>query len=449
MSQFEPQKGVVQLSVENADQILRQAADTHDFDKIFVAVSGGEDSHTAFHVALNSPEIDVDGIVYIDTGIGIPEVRDWVQNLAEKHDVTFHAINEQYRPAESHYSALCLANGAPGPPVHKQMYINLKSKPLNSFLRDIGGNVGLISGVLKDESDRRKMNISDSGIDDKSGSPETWVSPLAHWKEDTVARYREQHGLESCEVTTALEVSGDCLCAAYGDRFELIELQAWAPEVAAEIADLELELVRRAQKGQLPPEHALWAHGSTDQSEFDSDNATEQTILCGSCDRRCKFEYSGERDPITLAEKHKRSAASLLAPLYPVYCPLCDEVLEDGQAHVQAEHPDASVSTLDTRGVPIRDNADRQEESGRPQLSADYKETKYRVTQGEITTKNPHGEICLDSHQWESTEDDTERAVAKCQTCGAYQITTDYHRDHRWHPYLSAVPSPKSTRSTT
>jgi hypothetical protein len=285
------------------------------------------------------------------------------------------------------------------------------------------------------------MNISESGIDEKDGSPKTWISPLTHWEENTVDQYRKNHELESCEVTKALEVSGDCLCAAYGDRFELIELQAWAPNVADEIANLEMELVRRAQTGQIPEQHSLWAHGSKEQEKDRSGGETEQTILCSSCSERCEFEYKAERDPITLAEKHKRSSASLLAPIYPIYCPLCDWVVEDGQEHVKKHHPDVSVSKLDTRVIPLRERDNHQDEPGNPQLPTDYKETEYRITQGRISTKNPYGNICPQSHDWQPTEDNKERAVAKCEGCGAFKITTEYHRDHCWHPYLSAVPT--------
>jgi 3'-phosphoadenosine 5'-phosphosulfate sulfotransferase (PAPS reductase)/FAD synthetase len=429
---------------DRADTVLEKAATDYEFDTILAAVSGGTDSQTALDVAARSDAIDLDGVVFIDTGVHIPAVKEWVKAQAEQRGLPFYSTDETHRLPQEQYQRLSTVYGFPGPPVHDTQFQNLKSKRVSRLLSEFDGKVGLISGVMEAESDRRKMNIDDEPIDEQGSK--AWISPLFDWPIAVVGEYRDYHGLEACEVGSALEVSGDCLCAAYGDRYELIEIAGWAPDVGEQLAEIELEVVRRVQQGQLRPDHALWGHGNTDGQDLDARTDPDQAILCSTCEQRGSVPYDCSGDPLTTAEAHHRHETNLLRSLYPVYCPLCDIVTEDGQEHVEAVHSDANVTDLNTRIIPVRERAAHQDEPGRPQIplaSAAYTTAEYRITQGEITTRTPDGAFCDESHDFTPVQSRRDRAVAHCQNCGAYKIRTEYDRPHSWHPYLTAVPSPR------
>lgn len=61
-------------AVERSDNVLAEAA-TEDFDRIFAALSGGNDSSVALEVAYQSPEIELDGVFFMDTGVNVTQTK--------------------------------------------------------------------------------------------------------------------------------------------------------------------------------------------------------------------------------------------------------------------------------------------------------------------------------------------------------------------------------------
>lgn len=422
---------MIESALQRSDDVLAEATDEYDLDHVFAMVSGGNDSHTALTVADESPHIELDGIIYIDTGIKVPETREFVKETAEKRGLDFHAIDNEYRLPQEQYENLVKVYGFPGPPVHNAFYYNLKGKPLQRFLRDIDGSIGLISGVLEDESQRRWENIGDDPIQEKDLG--VWISPIYDWLEKTVDQYRERDSLRTNPVTEKLHTSGDCLCAAYGSREELRELYLFYPDAAEKIARLEREVVKRCEQGKIPKEYALWGHGNTDDREMNARRDTDQTMfnLCTDCEKRCSGEYDRSGDPETVAEAYLKSDDHSLGGIDPGYCTECDAIVDEPLAHREEFHPDAGASpkSLDIRTVPHR--------------CGDIGDV--RVTQGDISTTHPDGDLCENwKHDWEPYNGENNVAVRLCSDCGAFEVEANRDRldESEWH--LSAAPTPAS-----
>lgn len=415
-------------AVERSDSVLKEARQKYDFDKVFAAVSGGNDSQTALTVTHRSDELDLDGVIFIDTGINISQTKEFVRQEAEKRGLEFHCVGDEYALETEGYKKLLKVYGFPGPPQHNHMFFNLKGKRLNRFLKETGGTIGLISGVLQDESTRRMENIGDDPIEEKSHG--IWISPIYDWLEETVDKYREHLDLRENDVTAMLHVSGDCNCGAYGQRAELLDLKSFYPEAAKEIARLEEMVGKRVAQGKIPAEYALWAHGRDNPLDMDAPDDTEQQFFdtCSGCEQKCGTEYDRTGKPLTKAEAYLRRNDLSLAENTSVYCVECDIVAENGREHREKVHPNASASPkkLDIRAIHRRCS-----DAG-----------SLRVTEGEISTRNPDGQFCdrASEHRWEFYDGPNDVAERKCTKCGAFEVPIHPEGEHVWPKTAAETP---------
>lgn len=285
-------------------------------DRVYALVSGGHDSLTAMHVAYASDVIDLDGIVHINTGIGIPETRAFVRRRAAALDLDYLEIGAVERPATAdsrpaprtyrhqtdEYAAFVKRYGFPGR--HDWMYRNLKEKPLQWFLSDRDDlQVALISGVRKAESERRMETVDDTGIQRKLGA--TWISPLVEFTGTDVRRYRRRHDLPMNPVVEVLEMSGECLCGAVGaERDELSLIRTFYPDTFRYLQTLEYDVISRVQRGEIKKDYALWGHGGHDDRELEARMSDSQMTMCADCERResCDAWTERDTDPVTIPE---------------------------------------------------------------------------------------------------------------------------------------------------
>jgi 3'-phosphoadenosine 5'-phosphosulfate sulfotransferase (PAPS reductase)/FAD synthetase len=280
------------MSAELAKQILLGAIDEHKPSRVFGLLSGGHDSLTVTHFA--SSIVNLDAIVHIDTGIGIPETQQFVKDVCAQYNWPLQI----YRAVDCGqvYEDLVMAHGFPGADHHTKMFNRLKERPLRALLRDNpGGNVLFISGLRRLESGRR-MRLRNEPVQ-KDGR-RVWVAPFFNWSNDEVRDYHEQNGLPTNPVKQYLCMSGECLCGAYAKPNELKEIEGWFPHVGARIRSLE-EKVRAAGFpwgwDEQPP--AWWSkrklaqkHGQEDA--FDDEAVSAIQMLCTSCESR--HEQAGD-----------------------------------------------------------------------------------------------------------------------------------------------------------
>lgn len=416
---------------KKTDIIIDELHDQYDIDKTYALVSGGHDSDTALDVAAKHPGLDLDGVVHINTGVGIPETREFVMQRCEDLGLKFIEIggvdmasrmrrgkgqslhgqinDEPYpdpeyefyalRRESEEYRTLVTKFGFPGQAVHKYMYANLKEKPLQRFvaMHDDDETIAFVSGVREDESQNRIENIDDTGIQETIGA--VWVAPIMAWTDKHVHEYRDEESLDDNPVVNKMHMSGECLCGAYADRRELEMLKLFYPNTARFIENVELDVFREIERGNIPDEYGLWAHGGLSDAEHSARVDSQQTsfTLCSDCEDRCDADtYSRDGNPLSHAEASLRNEWwNESNPDY--YCPTCEYVVDDAKTHRETVHPfddesDWSAFQID----PI--------ESSRH-------DTIITETSDDVATH------CATRHDWVA-----DGPVHRCTKCGAYNL---------------------------
>lgn len=201
----------------------------------YVLFSGGHDSLTVTHWAMTNGWAD--GVLHVNTGIGVEETREFVRETCAEHEWPLHEYH-----APERYEDIVKEHGFPGPHGHRYMYIRLKAHALDQVLRDTKrqrhDHVMFITGVRLEESQRRMGNVEKV----KKEGARIWVAPFLHMTKRNLHRYIAAHSLRTNPVVEHLHMSGECLCGAYAKRGELDEIALWYPKTAERIREIEREV---------------------------------------------------------------------------------------------------------------------------------------------------------------------------------------------------------------
>lgn len=271
--------------METPEHIILRAIETYEPTHIFGLFSGGDDSLTVTHFAKQHLGDLMDAIVHINTGIGLPETRAFVDTACNA--LGWNLLEYKAKDQGQDYEQLVLAHGFPGPDHHTKMFNRLKERALRALNRDHpGGNIMLISGLRQQESGRR-MRLKSEPIQ-KDGR-RIWCAPFFYWTNDQVRDYRATMSLPKNPAKEFLCMSGECLCGAYARKGELTQIETFFPATGAYLRDLE-KRVRTAGFpwgwDEAPP--AWWSKmqaakkiGQGDAFEQERDD--EIQMLCSTC----------------------------------------------------------------------------------------------------------------------------------------------------------------------
>jgi 3'-phosphoadenosine 5'-phosphosulfate sulfotransferase (PAPS reductase)/FAD synthetase len=209
--------------------MLAAALEHGPFAARFCLCSGGADSTVLAHRLRDW----YDALVFIDTGTALPGVRDHVHRVAELVDrpLLIYEAGAQWR-------TVTLAYGFLGPGQHRIAYNRLKLRQVERLVRDHktrrSDRVALLTGVRRDESQRRQANAPNLGM--RIGA-QVWINPLVHHTSEQMRAYRTEHDLPLSDVAALIHRSGECNCgcfAAPGEREMLASLwPAWFEQTIA------------------------------------------------------------------------------------------------------------------------------------------------------------------------------------------------------------------------
>jgi 3'-phosphoadenosine 5'-phosphosulfate sulfotransferase (PAPS reductase)/FAD synthetase len=276
--------------METPEQIIARAIKEYAPKRIFGLFSGGDDSLTATHAAQQMLGSAMDAVVHINTGIGIPEAREFVDTASNALDwslLEYKAID-----CGQDYEQLVLAYGFPGPRHHTKMFNRLKERPLRALDRDNqGGNNILISGLRKQESGRR-MRLKNEPIQ-KDGR-RVWVAPFFYWSNDQIREYRARIDLPKNPVKEYLCMSGECMCGAFAKEGEQSQVNQFFPSFGARLDDLTRRVLANGFPWRWDESPPKWWNrmksaekfGQWDmlQDELDIEVANKAQMLCSSCE---------------------------------------------------------------------------------------------------------------------------------------------------------------------
>lgn len=276
-----------------ANRIIKEAIEAYEPARVLALLSGGNDSTTMLRAVRRWVAQPPNGVLHINTGIGIPQTRRFVRSTCKHWNLPLHEVTpppilsprDQARTAKSEeaiafmkdlhrrlqkaeidwysltpYEQLVVRFGFPGPAGHRLAYIRLKERSLEKFLAETrskrGEKVLLLSGVRLTESTRR---MAMHNLVEKKGG-QIWLNPFFFFSKEDLAAYRARFDVPHNEVSDHLHMSGECLCGAFAKPGELEEIRFFYPEVADYIEQIQ-ELAKsvgnpRCQWGPAPGESA-------------------------------------------------------------------------------------------------------------------------------------------------------------------------------------------------
>lgn len=238
---------------DRAHEIVEEAIEKFNLDQLWAFSSFGGDSLTVvemfqFHRLFK-------GVVHINTGVGVPAVAEYGRKLCAERGW----LLKEYATDPSVYRDWVLERGFPGPAMHQMMYINLKERRVDEFIREHKThrrhNIGILSGARRQES-KRRMGTAQPYTKRRS---QIWINPILYFGEDDKARSETRFNIGRSPVSRELGMSGECLCGAMSDGDgpkELAALAAFYPETADYIKGLAAECRARGvwdQWGVKPP----------------------------------------------------------------------------------------------------------------------------------------------------------------------------------------------------
>lgn len=245
-----------QVNIDKELSIISNAVEHYNLDSVYSLFSGGTDSLAATYVASNHSLFK--GVIHLDTGIGIPDVQEYVIRVCKSQGWELKIYKAmEYRKkngelAPQNYDDLVRSYGFPGPVNHKVMYSRLKEYPLQQANRDIKQQFkcpAFVTGIRIAESTRRAKNyasnLSGGGYDKHKSK--VWINPIIAWDSDKKNAFLKEVELPINPVYQYLCKSGECLCGAFAQKNDLLILEVHYPSVYERLSKLYEEV-----KGMFP-----------------------------------------------------------------------------------------------------------------------------------------------------------------------------------------------------
>lgn len=233
---------------ETPENIIRSAQELYKPLATYALFSGGHDSLCATHASMQTGLVDA--VVHINTTIGIPETREFVQKTCKRQG---WPLIEKFPPRD--YRSIVKEFGFPGPGFHGLPYARLKDRCIQRLVADNRqgkpGCVLFLTGCRRQESSRRMGNAKVIDDRERKSAGRVWAAPIVNWAGADKHTYMEKHGLERNPVYDFLCMSGECLCGAFAAPGEFRQIEMFYPHVAEKIRDIE----REAQEAGV---HAKW-----------------------------------------------------------------------------------------------------------------------------------------------------------------------------------------------
>lgn len=230
-------------------------------------LSGGKDSTLAAFEMDRKERLK--GVIYIDTGIGLDETRQYVEELSDELDWKLKVFKGYVS-----YDDYVLKHGFPTPSGHSQIMHILKLDAVRRFIfwskKELGETPLLFSGVRSQESERRSRWAR--RIQFYEGA--MWDCPIFHYDTSRVWELHYEYKIPINSSYGIIGKSGDCLCGAFGNLAEKRLIEKYYPYLADHIDYLE-----RNTKSE---KYKIWGNTDTPICGLKVRNNSER-YLCNDC----------------------------------------------------------------------------------------------------------------------------------------------------------------------
>lgn len=238
----------------------------------FYLLSGGKDSVAAALTVNNALQQNYKKkpvAVYLDTTVGIPANRMYVEELCDRMGWQLWTLR-----THQHYEGRIEENGCPGPADHGRTYNVLKGRQLDK-LATVAHNPVYVTGINKHESPAR------AEADKADYTQRRWhVKPVLEWSTERIDRYVERHAPVHNPLW-GTNYFQDCACGAMATPEELLD-------AAGDGFEWFVQRIREYEESaEFDDKRGTWGWGGTSekmQRALDHENDPNQMILCGeSC----------------------------------------------------------------------------------------------------------------------------------------------------------------------
>ena len=201
--------------------IVDEVINTYKKSKFYVMCSGGKDSISVTDFIARKYPKQFQGIIHIDTTVGIKAGRIWLEEYAEKQGWNMEVVVSDDRDV---YTNLVKKFGFPSYGVHTIIMRKLKIIPLRDVwhkVKEDNSDICLMGGVRAMESIKRMANYEmPVGADHRMW----FANPFFYKTKEWVLRYLFENGLEKSPINDIMGFSGECNCGSFAGKEELSKI---------------------------------------------------------------------------------------------------------------------------------------------------------------------------------------------------------------------------------
>jgi len=208
----------------------------YSIKSLVLCFSGGKDSLVATHYVLREVQ-DVEDldryVVLVDTTVMIPTAVEFAKEVAERLNWPLRIL----KPEPDFWS---LASKWGTPSIWRRWCCYaLKLKPIFEFTRKLRPQRAMVTGLRRDESQRRRKMRLRPVCYEKRRNLNAWrYAPLLDWSEKDVLNYMKEHGLPT-PPHYAMGIKETCICGAFTGKKQLRAVRARFPDFYQKFVDLQ------------------------------------------------------------------------------------------------------------------------------------------------------------------------------------------------------------------
>jgi 3'-phosphoadenosine 5'-phosphosulfate sulfotransferase (PAPS reductase)/FAD synthetase len=220
----------------------------YGIEQVVCCFSGGKDSLVATHYTMRElGRVQIPKyVVWVDTTIMIPPAREFVEAVCTRYGWSLRILHPQRTFEEFVLEGHRKGSKGWGMPTPRRRWCSfaLKLEPIARFCASLPGRVGVVTGLRRWESNRRRnmrqvfyIVRSDSRFGLKPVG--TWnYAPILDWTDSQVEAYIARHGLPR-PPWYEHGIKETCACGVYMTRRERLALAIHYPEFFKRFVDLE------------------------------------------------------------------------------------------------------------------------------------------------------------------------------------------------------------------
>jgi 3'-phosphoadenosine 5'-phosphosulfate sulfotransferase (PAPS reductase)/FAD synthetase len=277
------------------EQIMSDAINLYDIEKIYVLFSGGKDSVCVVDfVATNYPD-KFAGCVFTNVGLGAIETRKFVINYCKEKGWKLWLTWADNR---KRFIDILLSHGWATPGSHRIWMGFLKFHTWYYFLKyrkQLGEKCCFVSGVRKKESMQRNKIKKYTRLPVDINAGMIFIKPFLYKNGVQLWDYFIDKELKKTPVYEWLNRSGECYCGAFTEEWDLKMLQKYDPLAFETIRYYEKLIMQNGTDAA--KRHSKWGSKSNtkdviNQQQLESFFGNEVNIEVNDdyCGESCQIE---------------------------------------------------------------------------------------------------------------------------------------------------------------